>query len=553
MSENLEYFKMFLRFPFSLRRFLRRRLTLDDAWRLAKDRMENREKNFLRLIERAVFAYPCSPYLALLKMAGCEFGDLRSLVGQKGLEGALRELRKAGVYVTYEEIKGRKPIVRNQFRLDVSPRDFNNPLARRDFESHTSGSTGLAQTVSQNLDSIGDEAVFRMLALHSYDLLGAPLVLWGPFLPSSASFRAILMWAHMGDSVRKWFAPNGWGDSKFWYKYDPATLYMIACFRLFGHRAPFPQIVRLDSAEIVARYLHEMCKRNQACIFHTSMSRALRVCLAAREENLDLTRCVVWGGAEPATQAKIEQIRSVSRRFLSSYAMTEAGNIGYSCNNASDPTDVHLKSDALALFAFPYEIENIGMTVPAFNITTLTDSSSKLLMNVQMDDYGIVEEQACGCELERYGYTTHIRDIRSYSKLVGEGVTLIGNEISQALEKVLPERFGGSYLDYQLLEQEDSNGFTRLYLAIHPRIKIPDEQKVLDELHKALSSSSPMGDGVHTIWKQAHTIQIKRQEPILTESGKFLPLLIQRRSQKLEINKTSAREKAAIDSQIKAD
>jgi hypothetical protein len=532
MNANLEYLKMFLRFPFSLRRFLRHRLTLDEAERLAKDRMKHREDNFLRLVERAVFAHPPSPYLALLKMAGCDLGDLRALVGQKGLEGALKELRTAGVYVTYEEIKGRKPIVRNQFRLEVTPRDFNNPLACRDFESRTSGSTGLAQTVSQNLDSIADAAVFRMLALHSYGLLEAPMVLWSPFLPSSASFRAILMGAQMGDSVRRWFAPTGWGDSKYWYKYDPATVYMIACFWLFGHRAPFPQIVRIDHAETVARDLHKMCKRNPFCIIHTSMSRALRICLAAREENLDLTRCVVWGGAEPATQAKIEQIRSVCGRFLSSYAMTEAGNIGYSCNNATDPTDVHLKRDGLALFTFPYEIENIGITVPAFNITTLTDSSSKLLFNVQMDDYGIVEERSCGCELEKYGYTTHIRDIRSYGKLVGEGVTLIGNEISQVLEKTLPARFGGSYLDYQLLEQEDSDGFTRLNLVIHPRIKIPDEQKVLDELHKALSASSPMGDGVRTIWKQAHTIQIKRQEPILTESGKFLPLLLRGRSAK---------------------
>ena len=82
MSENLEYLRMFLRFPFSLRRFLRHRLTLDDARRLAKDRMAHREENFLRLIERAVFAYPRSPYLALLKMSGCELGDLRALVGE---------------------------------------------------------------------------------------------------------------------------------------------------------------------------------------------------------------------------------------------------------------------------------------------------------------------------------------------------------------------------------------------------------------------------------------------------------------------------------------
>ena len=78
-----------------------------------RDRMEHREENFLRLVETTVYGYPRSPYLPLLKMAGCELGDLKALVKQKGLEGALRVLRDQGVYVAFEEFKGRQPIVRN--------------------------------------------------------------------------------------------------------------------------------------------------------------------------------------------------------------------------------------------------------------------------------------------------------------------------------------------------------------------------------------------------------------------------------------------------------
>jgi hypothetical protein len=443
------------------------------------------------------------------------------------LEGALKVLRAAGVYVTYEELKGRRPIVRNQLTLPVSPRDFDNPFARRDFEIHTSGSTGLALSVNQNLDALAYEAPFRLLTLQAHGISGAPMVLWSAFLPG-ASFRAILLSARMREPVQKWFAPSGWRDSRYWYKYDLATVYMIGCIRAFGYRVPFPQIVRLDRAEVVARYLHELCKANRICVLHTGVSRALRVCLAAQEQGLDLSRCVIWGGGEPATRAKVEQIRRAGGRFVSSYAMTEAGIIGYGCANPADATDVHLQRDALALFSYPYKVESSGATVSAFNITTLHDTASKLLINAQIDDCGIVQEQACGCELGLLGYTTHIRDIHSYSKLVGEGVTVIGDEITQILEQVLPARFGGSALDYQLLEQEGENSLTRLYLVISPRVKIQNEQQVLSVMHQALRASSPMADAARAVWQQAYTIQIKRQEPIWTARGKLQPVHFQR-------------------------
>jgi hypothetical protein len=528
MGENLDYLRMFARFPFSLRRFLQYCLTPDEAQRLVRNRMECREENFLRLVERSVYGFPRSPYRALLKMAGCELGDLRALVAQKGLEGALKELRASGVYVTYEELKGRKPIVRNQLTLPVLPRDFDNPYAHPDFDIRTGGSTGLPQSVSQNLDAIADEAPFRQLTLQAHGLVGVPMVVWSAFLPSGATFRTILLSARMRESLQQWFSPIGWRDSKYWLKYNLASVYMIGCIRACGQRVPFPQIVRLDRAEVVARYLQEMCAKGPKCVLHASMSRALRVCLAAQAHGLDLTNCVVWGGAEPATPAKVEQIHRACAHFISSYAMTEAGILGYGCRNAADATDVHLRRDALALIAYPHEVESSGITVPAFNITTLLGTVSKVLLNVEMDDYGIVEEKACGCEMESHGYTTHLRDIRSYGKLVGEGVTFIGNEMTQVLERTLPARFGGSALDYQLLEQEDPGGLTRLYLVISPRVEIQNEQQVLAVVHQALSASSAMGDGVRAVWKQAHTIQIKRQEPILTPGGKFMPLHIQR-------------------------
>ena len=80
-------------------------------------------------------------------------------------------LREQGVYVTYEEFKGRKPIVRGARSMPVSSRDFDNPYVRRDFTLQTSGSTGLATYVGQSLDHIADTAPHRLLMLSA---LGGP-------------------------------------------------------------------------------------------------------------------------------------------------------------------------------------------------------------------------------------------------------------------------------------------------------------------------------------------------------------------------------------------
>jgi len=92
------------------------------------------------------------------------------------------------------------------------------------------------------------------------------------------------------------------------------------------------------------------------------------------------------------------------------------------------------------------------------------------------------------------------------------------------LEQVLPARFGGTALDYQMVEEEDEVGFTCLYVYVHPRLPDIDEQQVVQVLLQALSESSPMADATRTVWQDAGTIRVRRAEPILTARGKLLPL-----------------------------
>jgi hypothetical protein len=149
------------------------------------------------------------------------------------------------------------------------------------------------------------------------------------------------------------------------------------------------------------------------------------------------------------------------------------------------------------------------------------------MLNVQIDDYGVVEERACGCPFESFGFTTHVHSIRSYSKLVGEGITLVGNDVQHILEHVLPARFGGSPLDYQLLEEEDERGFTRAYLVIHPRVEITDESAVISTVLAGLREASPMADAARMVWEEAHTLRVRRAEPVWTAAGKLMPLRVE--------------------------
>src|SRR5688572_27001187 len=93
-----------------LRRFLRERMTLKQAEEEIKRAVDSRQENFLELLRTKVYERPSSPYLKLLKIAGCEYSDLRTEVRRYGLEEALRRLATEGVCLTSDEFKGKKEV-----------------------------------------------------------------------------------------------------------------------------------------------------------------------------------------------------------------------------------------------------------------------------------------------------------------------------------------------------------------------------------------------------------------------------------------------------------
>ncbi len=522
--------KMYARFAWGLRGFLRHTISLEEAKAIVRRRMAEREANFLRLVEKGIFGYPRSPYLPLLKLAGCELGDIQNMVRNKGLEDTLRALREAGVYVTFEEFKGREPMVRDGKEIPVQVHDFDNPYLRHYYEAESGGTTGAGTRVPTDLDHLAAQSPLIMLARDAHGVLDVPTAIWRGILPDGSGMNGILRPARFGHVAGKWFSPITSRDLRPSLKNRLATQYIVVMGRLLGVPIPWPEPVSLDQAIVVARWAAEILESHSACLIRTHVSKALRVCLAAREAGLDLTGATFMGAGEPPTPAKVRGITRAGARYVPTYFFTEAGAVGLGCVRPADSNDLHFFKDVLALIQYPRQVPGSEITVEAFYFTTLLPTAPKLMVNVESDDYGVVEQRSCGCPLESYGFTEHLRHIRSFRKLTGEGVTLVGSEMVRILEEVLPARFGGSPLDYQLLEEEAEAGFTRLSLLVSPRVETADETEVIEAVLEALGRGSVAADLARATWSQAGTLRVKRMDPIWTARGKLMPLHMQRRS-----------------------
>jgi hypothetical protein len=101
----------YMRFSIALAKWARQGLAAR-PYELVSKTLSERESNFLGLVKAALFDNSASPYQPLLQYAGCEFGDLQKMVRADGVEGALEQLVKAGVYLTHDEFKGKAPVER---------------------------------------------------------------------------------------------------------------------------------------------------------------------------------------------------------------------------------------------------------------------------------------------------------------------------------------------------------------------------------------------------------------------------------------------------------
>jgi len=515
----------YARFAAGLPRYLRTTWTPAAAAAAVRERLARREENFFRALETAFAAGRDGVYPRLFAAAGVDPRDLPPLVARDGLEATLERLLAAGIYVTFEEFKGRQPIVRGGIELTPAPR-FDNPRRSSHYVAQSGGSTGEPTRVAGDLGHLAAQAANELLAQQAHGTLGAPTAIWFDAFPDGTGVNCSLRLASSDQMPRRWFSllrAQG-------YVAEPrsrvANRLLFGLSRLAGRPLPAMEPLALEQAVELARWAARTVEREGRAVVFTHVSKCLRVALAAREAGIDLAGVTFWGGGEPPTEAKVRPLYEAGARWLPGYWLREAGSVAQGCAAPDGPNDLHLHRDAFAMITRPRPIPGFPVEVPALLFTALLPTAPKLMFNVECDDFAILERRACGCPLGELGLDVHVRDVRSFSKLTGEGVTLLAGELERVLEEVLPTECGGTALDYQLVERENDRGFTELVVVVHPSVPLADENRVVETVRQALANGSGAMHLAGALLGEAGAIRVERARPQVSLGGKHVPILL---------------------------
>ena len=500
-----------------LPRFLRQPIARDQVGPLVRERLTSRATRFVALAERAIYGRRDTPYRRLLRAAGCEAGDFRALVEREGVEDALAALAGRGVYVTFDEFKGRTPIERGSTRFTAQPSDFDLRSGHH-FRSQTGGSGGAPAVVEFTLPFVHELALTHAAALQAHRLARATEAFWLtiPFIHVLRSVRG-------GQRPVAWFHPQ-----PLPWKVSMVGRLMRAAGRRAGVVIPRPAALDLSEPERLVRWLAGRARRGETDCVTTTASAAVRAATAARDLRLSLDGVTFVVLGEPFTPAKQAALTDAGIRPIVLYGCMEGPAEAYGCATPKSPDDCHVFTDAYAFVPRP-RADGAAVAADALMVTSLLPSAPKLLLNLEVGDQATLERRDCGCALGALGLRTHISDIRSYEKLTGEGVTFARTGLIRILEETLPARFGGGVSDYQVLEEEDAEGLLRLHLLVSPRVG-PLDEAALERAFLAEIGRTEPDRHMATVWQRAGTVRVRRQAPIVTPGSKIQPFHSARRA-----------------------
>jgi hypothetical protein len=506
---------MAARLPVELPRFLARPDSEADVARRIAERRRTRAAAFLALARDAIWSRAGSPYLRLLEIAGVTRGHVEQWVARDGLDATLERLAASGVYVTFDEFKGKVPIERHGRTFRVHERDFDHPGLSAHYEVVSGGTRSRGTTVGLNLGFIEDIAVNTAFAYRAHGVLDAVHAIWAP--SAGAAPMAVLAYLRLGVAFERWF--SHWVELPL--KYRVGTTWVRVIARACGRRVPSIEYVDLERAAHIARWMAGIVAGGRRPCLLTYASSALRVAEAAVAEGLSLdgARFVVLG--EPFTEAKQRAIRASGAEAIVRFAFTEAGIIGYGCLAPETPDDLHPFTDAFAIARHRRTYRDV--TVEPLLFTGLLPTAPKILLNVESGDTADSVDTPCGCAFAGAGYRARLRQIRSFEKFTGEGVSFVGIDVLRVLEEVLPAAFGGSATHYQVIEEEDADGHVALTLRVDPAIGRPDPARLVEVFLAGLAAGHDLTFKMTELWRQAGSLRVVYAPPLTTARGKLLP------------------------------
>lgn len=517
--------KQLARMAGGFRHFVRTPVTREQAVAGIRQRMADREKNFLRLARRLIYDLPSSPYRRLLVWAGCEYEDLQRSVESHGIENSLTQLRDAGVRLSLDEFKSRIPVSRRGLTFETQETDFDNPfLLGHRIEGGTSGSRAKSTRVAYDWDFIAEESAHELLLYAMHGVLNAPLALWYPVPPGIAGLHNLLMHLKLGRTPEKWFSHVPTGAGVLSLEARLGLDFLVWAGRTSGLPVPRPEFADLSATHEVVRWMAGARQRRGLGVVRTYGSSAARIVQTARELGEDLSGCVLFAGGEPLTDSRKRFIESSGVKVFPRYVSTETGLIAAACPHRSAADEMHFYLDRLAVVPGDSTGAMTGSEFQSLLFTTLSDHTGKVLLNAELGDGGQFSTKRCSCLFGELGFDLHLSGVRSYDKLTVEGMTLLTAELERVIGAVVEEAGGGPD-SYQFWQTEDRDGLNRLILAVSPDVKNLDERKLVGTILEKLRCAGPRTALAADLWTQAGTFQVVRERPQLSGGQKMLSVI----------------------------
>ena len=471
------------------------------AWRVDSDR----NQAFLERMQ-VLLCLSDHPLSALFRLGGWTFEKLRRSLAEEGLEPTLRNLAEDGVWVDADEVKCRKPLVRHGREIPFSPIDLecvrgpSVPLG-------TSGTSGPRTKNPLDVSGFELQASYKRTMLAALGVLDLPLVLYYP-APSAAGIAQLLAFALARKPPDAWFChlPESQSSAMRWSFWLRALALMA---RGAGVRLPLPKLAEVEQPERLLAWLRRHAP--QGAVMATFAGSALRLQAYAEKVRRALPSLVFILGGEPITARKRALLENRGHRVYPWYGAVDAGRIAIGCLKPEAADDMHLLSDRFAA------IDWQGRLL----LTSLLPSVHKRYLNTDCGDLATLDRRRCGCPLGELGLEFHLRAVRSVQKFCLEGITLPADLVHRLADEVLPARCGGAPSDYQLLEEEGKDGWTRLVVRVAPEVVVSAE-KVVEMVHQVLLEASGGAPALAMRIRQSGVVTVRRQRPRFSPGGKLL-------------------------------
>ncbi len=508
--------RMGLRLVRGLPGYLRHPLTAEKARAVLRLRLERREDDFLDVAKRAIFDHPPSPYLPLLRAAGCEYGDLERLVRSDGLESALKTLYRRGVYLTTDESKGRRAAVRGATTVEAGPGRLRNPLAAGHYWVSTSGSRGASTQLPMDLACIRDRAVNMLLGLQARGGAGWRKAIW-----MLGGISPLLWYSGGGRPVERWFSPLDVGSPRVSPRYRWSARGVAWAGLLSGTRLPRPEPVPVTAPLPIARWMERVLRGGGVPHLWAFPSAAARLCREAQAAGIGLRGSQLTVTGEPVTEAALGVIRDAGVAAVPDYGSADSGgSAAQGCLAPEAADDVHVFSDLNALI----QAEGPPFPAGALLLTSIRSTTPFIYLNASLGDRAVMTERRCGCPMEEMGWKTHLSSIRSYEKLTAGGMNFADTDLIRVLDEALPRRFGGAPGDYQLVEDLPAGGPPRVRLFVSPSVPPADPGVVRDFFLEALGRNGGPERTMSLQIREAGLLSVVRRKPVAGAAGKVLHL-----------------------------